>query len=170
MKARKSRVGLVLPAITVLLTVPPLMALGAIGWLGWRPGAKAAIAPQGQAKAIEILEPAEGDTVKGSRFAVKFSVTGTLVPEGSVTKDPAEGLVHVHVVLGDGQFDNAEHSSGRLMEVDPGPGGDFTAVAGDSRKVVYRDIPPGTYGLRAELVGNLHNGSVAGDAGTITVR
>jgi hypothetical protein len=158
----------VLPVITILLIVPPLAALIAIGWLEWRPGVKPpAQAPPGQATTLLVEEP----EVDGSEVRIGLDVNGELVPEGDVRVNTSERLVHVHVILGDGRFDEPGHSDSTLFEPEESAGA-YSGVAGDRRAVTYRNLPPGDYTLRAELVPNDHDpgSGISGGEAEFTVK
>lgn len=133
-----------------------MAALIAIGWGNWRPGVRPPVpAPPGQATSVVIAKPAPGDTLPGDQVKVHFRLNGDLAPTAAVPSDHREGLGHLHVVLGDGRFDEPGHSDSQLFEVE-GSSGRFSAVANDPPALTYTDVPPGDYTLRVELVPNDH--------------
>jgi len=183
---RQRLTPLVLPAIAFVLIVMPLAALSAIGWLDWRPGLAPPAAtspkradPADQADPVKPADPADqartiaikspgNKAVDGRKIGVELALDGKLAPKPGVRLDPTRGLVHVHLVLDDGRFDEPGHSSSSLFDVEGATG--YSGVAGGDTGLTYRDVPPGTYTLRAELVVADHSSPVSGDEVEFTVK
>lgn len=141
------------------LVVTPLALLALIGWAGLGlplpgiPGAASGPAPGGEAQTVQILSPREGATIKGPDVRVRFKLNGTLVKAEQILTDTREGLVHLHVQFDDGKYDDPAHSSSKLFDIERSSASFSGSV---TRRLNYRDIPPGAHMLRVELVHNDH--------------
>lgn len=122
-------------------------------------------APGGQATRVRLVGPMPDDEVEGERVVVRVRVNGKLAKRREVMKlDTSEGLSHLHFQLDGGTYDTNDH----VRAVDSSQGG----YSGSNKpRMVYRDVPPGTYQLRVELVTNDHQPASAldGFATEITV-
>lgn len=113
-------------------------------------------APPGQARTLEILEPLPGAIVQGPQVVVRIALDGELARLQDVPTNNAEGLVHAHVQLDGGAFDNPEHSDSPLITRE-NSAGSYSGMIAD--RLTYRKLPPGPHELRVELVANDHTPS-----------